>query len=68
MATDRQLAVKEMKRILKSNGLIYMSLGGSPPLGYVAKAEWENILEGFTVQKGGYRENWAVLSLRRLLA
>ncbi len=68
MITDRQLAVKEMKRILKPNGQVYMSLGGSPPFGYVDKVEWEKILEGFKVQRGGsYKEKWAVVSLKQEL-
>jgi ubiquinone/menaquinone biosynthesis C-methylase UbiE len=63
MPIDRQLAVKEMKRILKPNGQIYLSLGGTPPFGYVDKTEWENLLKGFTVQRGGsYKEMWAVIS------
>ncbi len=66
MATDRQLSVTEMKRILKSNGQIYMSLGAGPPFGYVDKTEWEKILQGFTVQRGGsYKEKWALVSLKR---
>ena len=68
MAYDRQLSVSEMKRILKPNGQIYMSLGAGPPFGYVDKAEWEKILEGFTVQRGGsYKEKWAVVSLKQEL-
>jgi hypothetical protein len=65
MAADRQLSVKEMKRILKPHGQVYMSLGAGPPFGYVDKAEWARILEGFTVQRGGsYKEKWAVVSLK----
>ncbi len=68
MAADRQLSVNEMKRILKSNGQIYMSLGGGPPFGYVDKIEWDKIIAGFTVQRGGsYREKWAVVSLKSSL-
>jgi SAM-dependent methyltransferase len=66
MKIDRQLSVNEMKRILKPDGQIYMSLGGTPPFGYVDKAEWEKILEGFKVQRGGsYKEKWAVVSLKQ---
>jgi hypothetical protein len=66
MATDRQLSVNEMKRILKPNGQIYMSLGGGPPFGYVDKTEWEKILGGFTIQRGGsYKEKWAAVSLKQ---
>jgi len=65
MATDRQLSVKEMKRILKPDGQIYMSLGAGPPFGYVDQSEWENILEEFTIRRGGsYQQKWALLSLK----
>jgi hypothetical protein len=65
MAYDRQLSVTEMKRILKPDGQIYLSLGGSPPFGYVDKTEWAKILEGFTVQRGGsYKGKWALVSLK----
>jgi len=66
MTNDRQLSVREMKRILKPDGKAYLSLGGGPPFGYVDKPEWESILEGFTVQRGGsYKEKWAVVSLKQ---
>lgn len=64
MPQDRQLAVSEMKRILKPKGQIYLSIGG-PPLGYVSKAEREAILGGFIVERGGTpKEEWAVVSLK----
>ena len=63
MASNRQSAVNEIKRILKSTGKAYISLGFGPPLGFVDKAEWEKILEGFRVEQGGsYKEKWAVVS------
>ena len=66
MANDRQLSVSEIKRILKPTGQAYVSLGAGPPLGFVGKAEWEVILEGFTVEQGGsYKEKWAVVSLKQ---
>ena len=68
MSHDRQLSVKEMKRILKPNGQVYISLGAGPPFGYVDKEEWDEILEGFTVQQGGsYKEKCAVVSLKQEL-
>jgi hypothetical protein len=68
MAYDRQLSIKEMKRILKSNGQAYLSLGAGPPLGFVDQAEWEKILEGFKVERGGsFKEKWAVVSLKQEL-
>ncbi|MFB0565883.1 MAG: class I SAM-dependent methyltransferase [Candidatus Aminicenantaceae bacterium] len=66
MADHRQSAVNEIKRILKLKGQVYLSLGFPPPLGFVGKAEWEEILEGFRVEQGGsYREKWAVVSLKQ---
>jgi len=65
MASDRQLSVKEMKRILKSDGQAYLSLGAPPPFGFVDKAEWEQTLEEFTVERrGGSFEKWAVVFLK----
>jgi len=66
MADNRQSAVNEMKRILKSTGQAYLRLGFGPPLGFVGQVEWEEILEGFTVEQGGsYKEKWAVVSLKK---
>ena len=66
MAHDRQLSVNEIKRILKSSGQAYLSLGAGPPLGFVNQAEWEKILEGFKVERGGsFKEKWAVVSLKQ---
>ncbi|MCJ7633353.1 class I SAM-dependent methyltransferase [Candidatus Bathyarchaeota archaeon] len=64
MAEDRPLAVNEIKRILKPTGQAYISLGGiSPFFGFVDRAEWEQILEGFTVeQRGGFIQKWAAVS------
>ncbi len=63
MATDRPLAVAEIKRILKPGGRAYLSLGSPPPLGYVDRAEWENILAGFRVERsGGFLQKWALVS------
>jgi hypothetical protein len=65
MANNRQLSVNEMKRILKSEGKAYLSLGAGPPLGFVNQSEWEEILEGFRVEQGGsFKEKWAVVSLK----
>ncbi len=64
MAYYRQLAVNEIKRILKMSGKAYLSLGMAPPFGYVDQAEWENIMQGFTVEQGGsFKEMWAIVSL-----
>ncbi len=63
MANNRQLSVKEMKRILKASGQAYLTLGAGSPWGFVNEAEWEQIMAEFKVEKGGsYREKWAVVS------
>lgn len=62
---QHESAVKEMKRILKPNGLIYMKVARGP-WSYMKKAEWYQILEGFKVEQrndgfpAGHR--WAVVS------
>lgn len=64
MAYGRQLAVNEIKRILKPSGKAYLSLGMAPPFGYVNQAEWESIMQGFTVERGGsFKEMWAIVSV-----
>jgi hypothetical protein len=66
MPYDRQLSVKEIKRILKTTGRAYLSLGAPYPLGFVSKEEWEEILKGFRVEQGGsYKEKWALVSLKQ---
>lgn len=68
MPDQRPLAVKEIKRILKPNGQAYLSLGGPRPLGYVNRAEWEKVLEGFRVKRRGRVlfgfQKWAVVSAK----
>jgi len=65
MANHRQDAVKEIKRILKPDGLAYLSLGFPPPLGFVNRAEWEKILDGFRVERsGGFIQRWAMVSVK----
>ncbi|MFC1919846.1 hypothetical protein ACFLWX_03555 [Chloroflexota bacterium] len=66
MADNRQLSVSEIKRILKTTGKAYLSLGAGPPFGFVDQAEWEEILEGFKVEQGGsFKEKRAVVSLKQ---
>jgi SAM-dependent methyltransferase len=63
MAGDRPSAVAEIKRILKPTGRAYLSLGAAPPWGYVDRAEWSQVLEGFHVEEGGAcEERWALVS------
>ena len=61
MADHRQLAVNEIKRILKPGGQAYLSLGAPPPLGFVDRAEREKILVGFKVERSGVR--WAIVKV-----
>ena len=69
MAYDRQLVVNEIKRILKLSGKAYLSLGMTPPFGFVHQPEWEKIIEGFTVDKwGSYKEMRAVVSIKQGVA
>jgi ubiquinone/menaquinone biosynthesis C-methylase UbiE len=63
MAKDRPSAIDEIQRILKPSGHAYLSLGATPPYGYVDQIEWENILGRFTVDEGGpYEKQWAIVS------
>jgi len=65
MAADRPSAVAEIKRILKPTGRAYLSLGAAPPWGFVDRAEWSQILEGFYVDAGGaYEGRWAIVENR----
>ena len=53
----------ETSPCLKLNGHAYLSLGATPPLGYVDQTEWEMILQGFNVDMAGdYKEKWALVS------
>ncbi len=65
MQSDRQLAVNEIKRILKPEGQAYISLGAPRPFGYVNRSEWEWTLGEFRVdRRGGSFEKWAVVFLQ----
>ncbi len=65
MNDHRPSAVNEIKRILKPSGQAYLSLGAPPPLGKVDRTEWENILDGFHIQRrGGFLQKWAVVSTK----
>jgi ubiquinone/menaquinone biosynthesis C-methylase UbiE len=62
MADHRPEAVKEIKRILKRGGQAFLALGFPPPLGFVNRAEWENILKEFRVERrGGFIQKWALV-------
>jgi ubiquinone/menaquinone biosynthesis C-methylase UbiE len=58
----RPTVVKEIKRILKSTGQAYLSLGSYPPFGFVIREEWKKILSGFKVElRGGFLQPWALV-------
>jgi ubiquinone/menaquinone biosynthesis C-methylase UbiE len=63
MVDQRLRAVNEIIRILKPTGKAYLSLGALPPIGFVDRAEWEKILEGFIVERrGGDLQKWVAVS------
>jgi ubiquinone/menaquinone biosynthesis C-methylase UbiE len=65
MPKHRQETVKEIRRILKSDGKAYLSLGGPRPIGHVSRAEWEEILSSFQVlQRGGFLQPWAFVIMK----
>jgi len=65
MADHRPSAVNEIKRILKPGGQAFLSLGFPYPLGFVNRAEWKKILEGFRVERsGGIIQKWAMMSVK----
>jgi len=60
-------AVNEIRRILKSEGLAYLSVAGGF-FSYASEAEWERILEGFRVERRGnpmMADRWALVSIRQ---
>jgi ubiquinone/menaquinone biosynthesis C-methylase UbiE len=64
----RDLAVSEIKRILKRGGRAYISVAKGP-WSYVNRADWEKILEGFRIERKGSQgfviaDLWAVVSLK----
>jgi ubiquinone/menaquinone biosynthesis C-methylase UbiE len=66
MPNNRSSAVNEIRRILKPSRQAYISLGYPPPLGFVNRAEWEKILEGFRVERrGGLFQKWALVSVEQ---
>jgi SAM-dependent methyltransferase len=64
MEDSRPSAVSEIKRILKPDGMAYISLGSPPPLGQVNNKEWEKTLKQFKVLgRGGFLQKWALVTL-----
>ena len=63
-------AVNEMRRILKSGGLAYLSVAKGF-FSYVNQTEWEKILEGFRVERRGgdgflaISDRWALVSTKQ---
>jgi ubiquinone/menaquinone biosynthesis C-methylase UbiE len=65
---EHESAVKEMKRVLKPRGRVYLS-AAKGPWGYMGQAEWEKILEEFRVERRGdgfswFADRWAVVALK----
>lgn len=64
---QHESAVNEMKRILKPQGKAYLS-AAKGRFSYVDKAEWEEILEGFRVERSGdsmFSDRWALVSTKQ---
>ena len=67
---QHESAVKEMKRVLKSKGLAYISVARGF-YSYVSQPEWEKILEEFRVERRGgdgyftISDRWALVSQRK---
>jgi len=57
----RGAAVEELKRIMKPDGLAYISIAKGS-IGYVNRDEWERILAGFRVKRRG--EGFPVVAMR----
>jgi ubiquinone/menaquinone biosynthesis C-methylase UbiE len=67
---QRESALNEIKRILKPEGLAYISVARGL-WSYVDLPAWEKILEGFKVEERhdgsmGFGERWAIVSTRRV--
>jgi ubiquinone/menaquinone biosynthesis C-methylase UbiE len=66
---QRESAVNEMRRILKPEGLAYISVARGP-WSYVDRPTWEKILEPFKVEQRhdgsmGFGERWATVTARQ---
>jgi ubiquinone/menaquinone biosynthesis C-methylase UbiE len=62
---DHQSAVNEIKRIMKPNGKVFLSVAKGS-MSYVDREEWEEILEGFKVERRNFesffKSRWAIVS------
>ena len=62
---DHSAAIDEIRRILKPNGKAFLK-AAKGIMSYVDKAEWEDILEGFTVERRNHEsfaeDRWALVS------
>ena len=62
---DRPAAISEIRRILKPNGKAFLK-AAKGFMSYVDRAEWENILKGFTVEQRNresfVEDRWALVS------
>jgi ubiquinone/menaquinone biosynthesis C-methylase UbiE len=64
---DHQASVCEIQRILKPNGIAYLSVSKGS-MSYVSLEEWKKILEGFKVEdqsdSSDSGDRWAVVALK----
>jgi ubiquinone/menaquinone biosynthesis C-methylase UbiE len=66
---DRGAAVGELKRVLKPDGLAYLSVA-TGPWSYVGASDWEEILAQFEVRErrggsGGFGDRIAIVALKK---
>ena len=65
---DHESTVKEIKRILKPNGKVFLSVAKGA-MSNISKAEWENVLEGFEVEQKSreifFEDRWALMAKKR---
>lgn len=65
MTGSRRAAVSEIERVLSPDGAAFLSLGAPPPMGLVNEAEWNAILDRFTVVAGGpFKDLWAIVKTK----
>lgn len=62
---DHESTINEIKRILKPSGKAFLSVAKGS-MSYVDKAEWDKVLEGFTVEQRNresfLEDRWALVS------
>lgn len=65
MEQDRQLAVAEMKRILRSTGKAFLTVGTPAIMSYVDDAEWQEILQSFKIKASAPNNRvWSIVAVK----